>query len=119
MRYVLPVLIALSTPAMGHEWYTEKRDPWFPKQSCCGNTDCAQLLIEPGVLAMDADGYIIRLTLEQTRRINPYSQAPIDAHIPWDRVQPSEDGNYHICIMSVHRENSRHGVYCFFAPPNT
>lgn len=121
MKHTLIVLSCLlaPTPAMAHEWYMDKRDPWYPNQSCCGGMDCAQLIIEPGVMTTEAEGYRIRLSLEQSRRINAYSQAPIDALIPWERVQPSEDGNYHICIMSQHRENDRHGVYCFFAPPNT
>lgn len=120
MRFLLAIfLLVLAAPAAAHEWYSEKRDPLYPRQSCCGGMDCAQLQIEPGVLSAEADGYRVRLTLEQSRRINPWSKAPIDALIVWERVQPSEDGNYHICIMSNHRDNARQGVYCFFAPPNT
>jgi len=120
MKRALPIaLLMLSTPAMAHSWYNEKRDPWYPNQSCCGGMDCARLEITAGVLSAEPDGYRVRLTLEQSRRINAYSQAPIDALIPWERVQQSEDGNYHICIMSGHRDNDRQGVYCFFAPPNT
>jgi len=112
--FLVPVLSALA-----HSWYSERRDPLYPAQSCCGGMDCAQLVIEPGVLEAEADGYRVRLTLEQTRRINRFSTAPIDALVVWERVQPSEDGNYHICIMSNHRANARQGVYCLFAPPNT
>jgi len=85
----------------------------------CSLRPRAQLLIEPGVLTTEADGYRVRLTLEQSRRINRFSSAPIDALVVWERVQPSEDGNYHICIMSNHRANARQGVYCLFAPPNS
>ncbi len=113
------ILLAPISTAQAHSWYSEKRDPLYPAQSCCGGMDCAQLVIEPGVLEAEADGYRVRLTLEQTRRINRYSTAPIDALVVWERVQPSEDGNYHICIMSNHRANARQGVYCLFAPPNT
>jgi hypothetical protein len=112
------LLIATSTVAHGHSWYQEKRDPLYPSHTCCGGTDCAPLKIEPGVLSAEEDGYRIRLTLEQSRRIHPQSQAPIDALIEWARVQPSEDGNYHLCIMQTSRNNPRHGVYCFFVPPN-
>jgi hypothetical protein len=113
------VFLAPVVAALAHSWYNEKRDPLYPNQSCCGGMDCAQLLIEPGVLTAEPDGYRVRLTLEQSQRINRYSTSPIDALIEWERVQPSEDGNYHICIMSNHRANARQGVYCFFAPPNS
>lgn len=111
--------LLLIAPVYAHSWYGERRDPIFNQTSCCGGHDCSQLAIEPGVLTAEPDGYRVRLTLEQSREINPYSTAPIDALISWERVQPSEDGNYHICIMSQHRENARQGVYCFFAPPNS
>lgn len=104
--------------ALAHEWYSQRKDPVY-KQSCCGGSDCARLMIEPGVLEGTAEGYRVRLSLEQSRRINPYSVFPIDALIPWERVQPSEDGNFHICIMSTRRDHPKDGVYCFFAPPNT
>lgn len=121
MRAILAAVLLIATcgPALAHSWYSEKRDPLYPQQSCCGGNDCAQLIIDPGVLSAEPDGYRVRLTLEQSRQINRFSIAPIDALITWDRVQPSEDGNYHICIMSQHRANARQGVYCFFAPPNS
>lgn len=103
--------------AWAHSWYSEKHDP-VSLAPCCGGTDCAKLVIEPGVLTAEPDGYRIRLTLEQARRINPYARAPIDALVIWKRVQPSEDGNYHICISPDYRLPPRFGIYCFFAPPN-
>jgi hypothetical protein len=109
--------LLFATPAYGHAWYSKKIDPVFG-QGCCGIHDCGQLVISPGVLSAEEDGYRIRLTLEQSKLINPLSTAPIDGVVPWNRVQPSEDGNYHICIMSVHRDNIRAGIYCLFVPPN-
>ncbi len=103
--------------AQAHSWYSEKADPVY-KNSCCGGTDCGQLVIHGRVLTADERGYHIRLTLEETKRINPFSVAPIDALVTWDRIQPSEDGNYHICVMTYHRDNERGGIYCLFAPPN-
>ena len=111
------LLAALPTGAGAHGWYAEKIDPVF-QHSCCGGTDCAQLIVTRDVLTAVEDGYRIRLTLPETRMINPFSMAPIDAVVTWDRVQPSEDGNYHLCIMTYHRDNARGGIYCFFAPPN-
>ena len=103
--------------AGAHSWYSEKVDPVF-KQSCCGGSDCGMMVISKGVLSAEADGYHVRLSLEQTKQINPYSMAPVDAVVTWDRIQPSEDGNYHICLMTQHRDNQRGGIYCLFAPPD-
>ena len=107
-----------ATSANAHLWYSEKRDPVY-KNGCCGGSDCAELQIVPGVLSAEKDGYRIRLTYEQAKAINPNSVFPLDALVEWERVQPSEDGNYHICIMSYGRTAPQDGVYCFFAPPNS
>jgi hypothetical protein len=77
------------------------------------------LEVASDVLTAKPGGYRIRLTLEETRKINPYSVAPIDAPVTWDRIQPSEDGNYHACLMTRHRDNVRGGIYCLFAPPDS
>lgn len=111
------VLLLNAKPASAHEWYSEKKDPIF-KHSCCGGTDCAQLIVTSTTVSAEPEGFRIRLTLEETRKINPYSVAPIDAIVTWDRVQPSEDGNWHICIMTHHRDNARGGIYCLFQPPS-
>jgi hypothetical protein len=111
------ILAILPDTANAHSWYAEKKDPVF-RHSCCGGTDCAQFVVTRDVLSAEDAGYRIRLTLEQTRKINPYSMAPIDAVVTWDRVQPSEDGNYHICVMPHNRDSQRGGIYCFFVPPN-
>ena len=117
MKWIVALLL-MTTPALAHSWYSKKVDPVY-KNSCCGGTDCGQLVVASGQLTAEADGYRIRLTLEETKKINPYSVAPIDALVTWDRVQTSDDGNYHICIMTSHRDNERGGIYCLFAPPNT
>jgi hypothetical protein len=120
MRYALAALGALllgMPQAHAHGWYAEKSDPVYGNP-CCGGTDCGMLVIAREVLTAEPGGYRIRLTLEETRRINPYSAAPIDALVTWNRIQPSEDGNYHICLMSFHRDNERGGIYCLFAPPD-
>ena len=103
--------------AFAHSWYSEKVDPVY-KQSCCGGSDCAAWKIEPGELTAEATGYRVRLSLEKSKTINPYSMEPIDALVIWDRVHPSEDGNWHLCIMTKMRANERGGIYCLFAPPN-
>jgi len=117
LSLVTAALVHAAPQAEAHSWYSKKTDPVF-KQSCCGGSDCGMMIVTRKVLSAEAEGYHIRLTLEETRKINPYSQAPIDAVVTWDRIQPSEDGNYHICLMTYHRDNIRGGIYCLFAPPN-
>lgn len=109
--------VLMAADAWPHSWYSDKIDPVY-KQSCCGGSDCAVWKIEPGELTAEATGYRVRLSLEKSKTINPYSMNPVDAVVTWDRVQPSEDGNWHLCIMTKMRENARGGIYCLFAPPN-
>ena len=76
--------------------------------------------VQPGEIIPEATGVRIRLSIPRTQQINPYSVAPIDAFVLWDRIQPSEDGNWHICIAGYNfRSVPFEGVYCVFAPPNT
>lgn len=112
------LLALLTAAASAHSWYSKRIDPVF-RNSCCGGTDCAELMIEPGVLDSMPDGYRIRLTLAQAQRINRYTLLPLDTVVPWDRVQASEDGKYHICIPAATRGKPFDGVFCFFAPPNS
>lgn len=74
--------------------------------------------IQPGEISAEANGLRVRLSLERSKLINPHSLLPIDALVIWDRVQPSEDGNWHLCIMSSFRAGERGGIYCLFMPPN-
>lgn len=114
---VAAFLILAPVLAHAHSWYSDKRDP-LTNNGCCGGTDCAQLAVEPGVLAAEEGGYRLRLTLEQAKRINAWRVEPVDVLIPWDRVQASEDGNYHLCLPTSNGR-VRDDFYCFFAPPNT
>lgn len=105
-------------PANAHSWYSQKTDPVL-HNSCCGGHDCAMWAIQPGEIEAIEIGYRVRLSVERTQLINPYSQTPIDAIVIWDRVQPSEDGNWHLCIApGAVRSSPFFGVYCLFAPPN-
>ena len=116
---ITAVIISLAAvfPANAHSWYTQKKDP-VTQLGCCGGSDCATLLIEPGVITPEVDGYRIRLTLEQAQRINRNRLEPLDVLVPWSRVQPSEDGNWHICIPRF-QDVTVGNFYCFFAPPST
>lgn len=119
MRFWLLVLAiwGIPTAALAHSWYSTKIDPVY-RNSCCGGTDCNRLTITPSNIRAEADGYRIVLSLDETRKINPYSVAPIDALVKWERVQPSEDGNWHICVMTSFRADERGGIYCLFQPPS-
>lgn len=118
---VVPILalfmVLLPMPALSHSWYSEKRDP-VTQHGCCGGTDCATLKVEPGVLTPENDGYRIRLTVEQARRINPARLEPLDAFIPRERIQPSENGNFHMCLPRFNGVTMG-DFYCFFEPPST
>lgn len=128
MRFFVPYYAAaialtaafmlLAPLANAHSWYSQKIDPVY-KSGCCGISDCARLMTEEGVMSVEDTGYRIVLTHEQAKKINPYATSGINALVTWDRVQPSEDGNWHICIMTHHRDNERGGIYCLFAPPNS
>lgn len=104
--------------AQAHEWYSSKTDP-VTKQSCCGGTDCSRYVISHHNLFPEKDGFRIVLTIDRTIAINPYSVAPIDAFVAYERVQPSEDGDWHLCISAHKRDGYTSGVYCLFMPPNT
>ena len=113
--WIFTALLCLSSAASAHTWYSGKTDPvWM--NSCCGGTDCAAWIIQPGELSSEPEGLRVRLSLERSRTINPYSMHPIDALVTWDRVQPSEDGNWHLCIMTSYRDAARGGIYCLFQP---
>lgn len=116
--------VAPFVAALAHDPYSGRTDPVYGN-GCCGGADCAILEVKPGMLEGELDGYRIRLTLEEARKINPYRVQPVDTLIVWDRIQPSWDGNYHLCLRSRDAldmfggPDPRGAAYCFFAPPNT
>ena len=114
----LAAAFLLASPALAHDWYSEKRDPVYG-WSCCGGHDCARWKIRKGSIKAVPRGFHIQLTLEETQAINPYSQLPIDAVVDYGRVQPSEDGDWHLCVMNHNRSTESGGVYCLFQPPST
>lgn len=104
-----------SAPAHAHEWYAKRSDPVF-NNGCCGGNDCNEF--KGALIEAEADGYRIWLTVKQAREVNKLASAPVDALVPWSRIQDSEDGNFHLCIFNVDRDPPRNGVICFFAPPS-
>lgn len=125
MRAILAAVLLTATcgPALAHDWYIGKSDP-VTGGSCCttsatdGYGDCAKLIVEPGVLEPVPEGWRLRLTLEQARKINPLRMSPVDTLIPDGRIQASEDGNFHLCIPP-RPDGLRFDFYCFWQPPMT
>ena len=116
-------LLTLSGAAEAHDAYVGTRDP-VTNGICCttseheGYGDCDMLVIEPGVLTGAVGGYRLRLTVQQAQRINPLRTAPVDTFIPDSRIQPSMDGNFHLCLPAFTAPN-RGDFFCFFQPGST
>lgn len=112
------LFLAPIVAALAHDWYTGTHDPVTGGQ-CCGGQDCRKLVVEPGVLEPIPEGYRLRLTAEQAKKINPLRNLPVDTIIPESRIQPSEDGNFHVCIPGYPSPGMRADFYCFWAPGST
>lgn len=115
------VFLAPIVAALAHDPYTGLKDP-VTKSSCCGGADCGILKVEPGTLTGEPDGYRLRLTEEQARRINPVRSGSVDTLIPWERVQdlPKEWGaDYRLCLPNYRVPHMAADFYCFWAPPNS
>lgn len=100
--------------AFAHSWYSEKHDPVTHK-ACCGIRDCNKIVLTPENYTPVEGGFRIRLTMEQARLINPTRLDPVDIFVPDERVQPSENGDYHLCIPN-YNGSTQGDFYCFFAP---
>lgn len=108
-----------SQTSSAHSWYSDRRDPIFNKTTCCGGTDCGPL--PQHSMQITPEGLRVVLTLEEAKAINPARSQPFDELIPFDRIQVSEDGRAHICLMAFNRDvmgDGRQGFYCIFLPPN-
>lgn len=116
LAFAAVAVAMLCGPAEAHSWYADRRDPVFNGTTCCGGSDCREL--PPGAISNTPQGLRVTLSLQQARFINPLRIEPFDEVIPFDRVQMSEDGRAHICLMSRSFDD-RHGYYCIFLPPTT
>jgi hypothetical protein len=101
---------------LAHDWYSSTSDPVY-QSNCCGGHDCAP--VDPAWVSEQREGYRLTMTLDQARTVNPSAQAPVDAVVPWSRIQspPNADHMYYACIYERDRGAPRHGVICFFATP--
>jgi len=112
-------VLAGTSDARAHGWYSDRRDPVFSGTTCCGNQDCAPL--PSHAMHVTPDGLRVVLTLVEAQAINPARSEPFNALIPFDRIQVSEDGRPHICLMTTDRAaygDKRQGFFCIFLPPN-
>jgi hypothetical protein len=113
---ILAALLFSATAASAHEWYGKRRDPIYSQTTCCGGTDCAPLPAH--AISITPEGNLrITLTVEEARAINPVRRYGFDRVIQFERIQNSEDGTPHICLMAHDLEGDpREGYYCVFLP---
>jgi hypothetical protein len=115
------LLAVYAAPAEGHDWFTGTTDPVTGHACCTGpglsfaHVDCMAVpadLLTAGVIEETAQGYRVRLTLDQAKRFNDQTTRPIDEVVPWSRVQPGLSQGVAICIW-------QNAVNCFFTASNT
>ena len=101
---------------LAHDWYSSTSDPVY-QSSCCGGHDCAP--VDSAWVSEEREGYRLTMTLDQARTVNPSAQSPVDAIVPWSRIQspPHADHEFYACIYDRDRAPPRKGVICFFATP--
>ena len=107
----------LAVQAFAHDWFTKYRDPVFG-WGCCGGNDCKPFVVNKRNITAEADGFHVRLTLEEAQAINPDALFPIDGVVTYDRVLPSETDEWAICLKRRDRSPENAGVFCLFQPPN-
>jgi hypothetical protein len=90
--------IAAVTAANAHDWYEDKIDPQT-KFKCCGGSNC----------------HAIPRSSVRSRIDGGYTYLPHNFTIPRDRVQESQDDQYHICEDTYVVTNQLY-LRCFFAP---
>lgn len=110
------VCLLIADRAMAHDWYSSTSDP-VTTANCCGGDDCAP--VDPAWVTSVPEGYRLRMSVAEARTVNPNASAPIDAVIPWSRVQapPNADHEFYACIRPSVRVPPEDGVICFFSTP--
>lgn len=76
--------IALTTPVYGHSWYSG---------ACCSDKDCAP--IPRATVTATNEGYRVTLGTADHPMV---AGEPVDEIVPYDKVLPSQDGDFHACI---------------------
>jgi hypothetical protein len=121
LALVITGITSLPTIAEAHDGYEKRYDPVTGGWCCTTKTpdnygDCATLDVAPGVIEGEAGGIRLRMTVQQAQQINPLRTLPVDTFIPDNRVQPSWDGNWHLCLPAYPMSDGRPDIFCFFMP---
>ncbi|TMJ35180.1 MAG: helix-turn-helix domain-containing protein [Alphaproteobacteria bacterium] len=105
-----------SHAVLAHDWYSSTADPVY-QSNCCGGHDCAP--VDSEWVSEVAEGYRLKMTIDQARTVNPAAETPVDAVVPWSRIQspPTATHAFYACIYDRDRAAPRYGVICFFATP--
>ncbi|MBK1870582.1 hypothetical protein [Taklimakanibacter albus] len=118
LAVIVAAWIFPATPrfVLAHDWYGYTADPVY-QSNCCGGHDCAP--VDPAWVSEVREGYRLTMTVDQARTVNPDAQAPVDAVVPWKRIQspPEAEHPFYACIYDMDRTAPRYGVICFFATP--
>jgi hypothetical protein len=79
-----------------HDWYSSTSDPVY-QSSCCGGHDCAP--VDPAWVSDTAEGYRLRMTIEQAKTVNPSADAPVDAiRALVARAEPADGRSRLLCL---------------------
>lgn len=119
---VATLILWFAIPAKAHDWYAQRTDPQTNSR-CCGGNDCAPVPLDADWIRPAKGGFHVVMTLEETRLVNPNSQAPVDEIVLWNRMQsPGLDANgipalYHVCI-SAYPMGTLSRIFCLFAVPS-
>jgi hypothetical protein len=107
MKLLPALLLSLcATGAWGHQSHTGMV---FPPWCCNGNHitgDCSE--IAAATVRVGQGGYIVTLNPGDHRKVTE----PQSFTIPQDKVRPSNDGRFYICLYPTQKD-----ARCFFAPP--
>lgn len=104
--------------AGAHEWFNGFRDPVFGWK-CCDGDDCDVVEINGQNITAERDGYRVRLTVEEAKKLNPNTNLPVDGLVPWERVIESPTGQFAACPFIYRRDEATAGLWCLFVPPNS
>jgi hypothetical protein len=103
-------------PSRAHDFYTGLVDP-VTGGRCCGGYDCAP--VPQGVLHSVPGGIQVIMTAEQAKLVNRSTSLPVNVFVPAERIRPSPDGQWHLCIHASDRQLPRGGVLCIMGQPFT
>lgn len=78
------IWIASTTPIWAHSWYSG---------ACCSDKDCAP--IPRASVTATNEGYRITLGTADHPMV---AGEPVDEIVPYDKVLPSQDGDFHACV---------------------